>query len=108
MKNLTLSEFKTKVLESDKPVLIDFYADWCGPCRALTPILNQLETECTDAVIYKVNIDNEEQLASNHSVSHIPSLVFYNQGKEVRRIVGGGKLPQLREQLNSMIEHKSN
>ncbi len=89
MEILNLEEFKTKVEENKKLVLVDFYADWCGPCKMLAPILSQVNAECANFMdVKKVNIDNNFELAKNFSVMSIPTLVFMKDGKEVNRVVG--------------------
>ena len=79
---VSLASFDQTVLKSDVPVLVDFYADWCGPCRALSPTLTELAREMPDAKIVKVNIDRDRNLASRYKVTAIPSLRVFK--KEVR------------------------
>lgn len=86
IKELTKNNFEEEVLKSDKKVLVDFNADWCGPCRMLRPILEELTNESYDIV--SVNIDEEDVLAEEYNVSSIPCLVVFENGKEVNRSIG--------------------
>ena len=86
--NVTKNNFENEVLKSSIPVLIDFNANWCGPCRMLRPILDEVSKERDDVKIVSVNIDDEEDLARNYGVMSIPCLVLINSGKEVKRSVG--------------------
>ena len=80
--------FEEEVLKSDIPVLADFNADWCGPCRMLKPILEELASDKSDYKIVSINIDDEDELALKYDVSSIPCLVFFKDGKETNRSVG--------------------
>ena len=80
--------FEEEVLKSDIPVLADFNADWCGPCRMLKPILEELASDRSDYKIVSINIDDEDELALKYDVSSIPCLVFFKDGKETSRSVG--------------------
>ncbi len=80
--------FKKEVLNKKGIVLVDFNADWCGPCRMLRPILDEIVEENKDARIVSINIDNEEELAEEYSIFSIPCLVVFKDGKEVNRSVG--------------------
>lgn len=80
--------FKKEVLDSKKLVLADFNADWCGPCRMLRPILDELASTHEECKIVSINIDNEDELALKYEVSSIPCLVVFKDGKEVKRSVG--------------------
>ena len=73
---------------ADKPILLDFYADWCGPCRALGPVLESLASERDDFMIGKINVDSDPELAAHFGVVSIPTLVLMQEGKEVRRASG--------------------
>ena len=85
---VTKENFDEEVLKSDVPVLVDFNADWCGPCRMLKPILEELSEERSEYKIVSINIDEEDELAEEYDVSSIPCLVAFKNGKEVNRSVG--------------------
>lgn len=85
---VTKDNFKTEVLGSDKPVIADFYADWCGPCRMMRPVLDQLAEERGDIKVVSINIDDEDELAEEYEISSIPCLVVFKGGKEVNRNIG--------------------
>ena len=88
-KDITIQNFEQEVLNSDKPVLLDFWAAWCGPCRMLTPILDKLHAELgEDAVIGKINVDEERELAQKFGVMSIPSVFVLKGGKVVDSAVG--------------------
>ncbi|HOO05344.1 MAG: thioredoxin [Ruminococcus sp.] len=80
--------FASEVLSSDKPVVADFYADWCGPCKALRPILEELSGEREDVKFVSVNIDDEDELADEYDVSSIPCVVVFKNGQEAARSIG--------------------
>lgn len=85
---LNKENFQNEVLESDKPVLIDFYADWCGPCRMVAPIVSEIAEEREDIKVGKINVDDEQELASQFEVMSIPMLVVVKDGKIVNKSVG--------------------
>ena len=82
------NNFKTEVLESKIPVVVDFNADWCGPCKMLGPILENVAENCNDVKFVSVNIDESDDLAAKYDVFSIPCLVYIKDGKEVKRNVG--------------------
>jgi len=86
--HVTEKNFEEEVLKSDKPVLIDFWASWCGPCKMLSPIVDEIAGEIKDAKICKVNIDEEIELAKKFKVMSIPTLVVVKEGKVVQSSVG--------------------
>jgi thioredoxin 1 len=87
--NITKNNFEREVLRSDKPVLIDFWASWCGPCRMLSPVISEIAEETAGEVkVCKVNVDDEAELASIFNVSSIPMLVVVKDGKVVNASVG--------------------
>lgn len=85
---VTKDNFEEEVLKNSLPVLIDFNADWCGPCRMLRPILDDIASNNDKIKIVSINIDDEDELADQYEVSSIPCLVLIKEGKEVNRNVG--------------------
>jgi len=91
---LTKDNFN-QVLESDKKVLIDFYADWCGPCRMVSPLVDQIAEENPQYLVAKVNVDEEPELSASFNVSSIPMLVVMEGGKVVNTALGARPKPQI-------------
>ena len=85
---LTKENFQAEVMQADKPVLIDFYADWCGPCQMVSPIVDEIASERSDIKVCKVNVDEQMELAQSFGVSSIPTLVVISGGKLVKHAVG--------------------
>ncbi len=86
---ITAANFENEVLNSDKPVLLDFYADWCGPCKMLAPVLHEIAEENAGALkVGKINVDEQMELAMRFQVSSIPMLVIFKGGKAVAKSVG--------------------
>ena len=86
--NVTRENFESEVLNSEIPVLADFNAGWCGPCKMLKPMVEELSEERTDVKFVSINIDDEDELADDYDVSSIPCLVVFKGGQEVNRSVG--------------------
>jgi thioredoxin 1 len=85
----TDANFKTDVLDSDKLTVIDFWAEWCGPCRAIGPVIEELATEYAGKVnIGKVNVDNNPQVSTNYGITSIPAILFVKGGQVVDKLVG--------------------
>ena len=82
------NEFDEVVLKSDKPVFVDFYATWCGPCKMMSPILEQLSEEKQDVLFAKVDVDDAERLAILYGISSIPCMILFKNGEEADRVVG--------------------
>ena len=85
---ITNENFAQEVLQSEKPVLLDFWASWCGPCRMLSPIVDEVAEERGDVKVGKVNVDEQPELAGEFGVMSIPTLLVFEQGKLVRQAVG--------------------
>ena len=93
------ANFKEKVLESEVPVLVDFYADWCGPCRALGPLLEEVANETSHAKVVKVNVDHSPEVAAKYRINAIPSLKVFKNGKVAAQHVGLADMRQLQALL---------
>ena len=85
---ITKENFKSEVLDSDKPVLIDFWASWCGPCRMMAPVIDAVAEERKDVKVGKINIDEESELASAFKIMSIPTIMLVNRGEVVNGLVG--------------------
>lgn len=82
--NITKDNFETEVIKSDKPVIIDFWAAWCGPCQMMGPVIEELSEEFTDIKFVKLNVDMEPELAAQFNVMSIPTFIRMENGKEVK------------------------
>ena len=85
---ITKSNFNETVLKSDKPVLLDFWASWCGPCRMQSPIIDQLAASHSNVVFGKVNVDEEPDLASEYGITSIPTLIIFRDGRLIDKVTG--------------------
>lgn len=86
--NLTRSNFKTEVMQSDKTVLIDFWAEWCGPCRMMSPVIDEVADTVSDVKVCKVNVDESSDLASMFGIESIPTLIVIKNGQTVNKNIG--------------------
>lgn len=98
------SDFKEQISQPGKPVLVDFWASWCGPCKMVAPELEAVGTEYEGkALVVKVNVDEQQQLASNYNVMGIPTLLLFKDGVEVNRIVGYRPRKDLMDAIDKVI-----
>ena len=87
VKEIDSKELK-KIIKDNKKVLVDCYADWCGPCKMLGPIIDQLSTEVKDTEFYKINVDEDEEISTEYGISAIPNMLFFENGELKTQIVG--------------------
>jgi thioredoxin 1 len=103
-KSVTTASFQADVLSSGKPVLVDFWAEWCGPCRMVSPILDEISAEHGEKLtVVKVNVDEEPALAQQYGITSIPALQVFQNGEVVKSIVGAKPKPQLLADLSDFI-----
>lgn len=88
VKKLNLNNFENEILKRDGVAIVDFYADWCGPCKMVAPVLDRIAEEREDVTVGKVNVDLDGELAAQYGVMSIPTLVIFKDGKEINRSVG--------------------
>ena len=93
--NINKNNFQNEVLNSEKPVLLDFWASWCGPCRMVSPIVDEIAAERSDIKVCKINVDEQPELAAQFGVMSIPTLVVMKGGKVVNKMVGARPKAQI-------------
>lgn len=104
LQEITDANFETDVLQSSVPVVVDFFADWCGPCRMLAPVLQEINTEMGEAIrVVKLNIDNSPQTPAKFGVRSIPTLVIFHEGQAVSTKVGLVPKNKLIEWINGTV-----
>jgi thioredoxin 1 len=101
---ISADDFDSKVKNATGPVLVDFFADWCGPCKIVAPVIEQLAKDFEGkAGVYKINTDNAQALATSLGIRGIPTLIFFKGGQEVNRVVGVTSAENLAAELNKMM-----
>jgi thioredoxin 1 len=100
---VTDNSFQAEVLESDTPVLVDFWAPWCGPCRVVAPALEEIAGERDDLRIVKLNVDDNQQTAANYQVLAIPTMILFRNGAEAKRIQGAMPKKRIESELEPAL-----
>lgn len=103
---LTTHTFDAQIEQADKPVLVDFWATWCGPCRMLTPTLTELAAEMADQLILaKVDVDAEAATAAKYQIMSIPTMVLFKNGKEITRLMGAMPKAAIKQRLEAYLDN---
>ena len=100
---VTDTNFQAEVIESDTPVLVDFWAPWCGPCRVVAPVLQEIASERDDLRIVKLNIDDNQQTAAAYGIMAIPTMLVFRNGQEAARIQGAMPKKRIEAQLDPVL-----
>jgi thioredoxin len=100
---VTDSNFQAEVIESEKPVLVDFWAPWCGPCRVVAPVLKEIASERPDLRIVKLNVDENQQTAASFGVLSIPTLILFKNGQAAKTVVGAYPKKKLEAELEPAL-----
>jgi len=103
LSDVTDTNFQAEVIESDTPVLVDFWAPWCGPCRVVAPVLEELAGERDDLRIVKLNVDDNQQTASQFQVLSIPTLILFKGGQPIKKVIGAYPKRKLEQELETAL-----
>ena len=101
--DVTDNNFQAEVLESDTPVLVDFWAPWCGPCRVVAPVLEEINGEREDLRVVKLNVDDNQQTAAQFGIMAIPTMILFRNGQEAKRIQGALPKKRLQAELEPAL-----
>ena len=103
---LTKNNFEHEVLQSKIPILVDFWAPWCGPCRMVGPVLEKISSEYTNKLKFaKLNVDENQELSAGHDVRGIPCMIVFRNGEEAGRVVGAFPEPTLRSKIDGILNN---
>ena len=103
-KDVTDATFQAEVLEADKPIMVDFWAEWCGPCRAVSPILDKIAEEHADKLsIVKLNVNDNPEIAMKYGITSIPAMYVFKGGEVVKRVIGAKPKPALEADLAEFL-----
>ena len=100
---VTDDSFQADVVESETPTLVDFWAPWCGPCRMVSPLLEQIDAEREDVRVVKLNVDDNQQTAAQFGVMSIPTMILFKNGQAVHQIVGALPKPRIEQQIDAAL-----
>ncbi len=100
--HITKDNFNKEVMETEKVVLLDFWATWCGPCQMIAPILNEVAEECPDITVGKIDVDEEQELAMSFGITSIPTLIVIKNGKAVDKAIGMRAKNQILEMIDNV------
>jgi thioredoxin 1 len=103
LSEVTDNNFTAEVLESEGPVLVDFWAPWCGPCRVVAPVLEEIASERPDLRIVKLNVDDNQQTAAQYQVLSIPTLILFKGGAPVKTVIGAYPKKKLEQELEPVL-----
>lgn len=104
--NINKNDELDKLLQENQHVVVDFYADWCGPCKALAPVIEDIAKELNDVTFVKVNVDQAEELKDNFKISSIPTLIYFKNGQEINKTFGFIPKPILLNNINNLKNDK--
>ena len=103
-RDVTDQNFDTEVLASEKPIMVDFWAEWCGPCRAVSPILDQIATEHSEKIdVVKLNVDDNPETAMKYQITSIPAMKVFRGGEVVKTVIGAKPKPALESDLQEFL-----
>ena len=103
LNDVTDTNFQAEVLEADKPVLVDFWAPWCGPCRVVAPVLEEIAAERDDLRIVKLNVDENQQTAAAFEVLSIPTMILFKDGQVAKKVIGAYPKKKLESELAPVL-----